>query len=700
MGKGYHFVIHKQQNQKRTSRFPVSSEGDFMRSFRFVILLLFLLTPSLLYAQNSGATMQQGILHYELKEYDEAIHYFEQALQFQQFSPEIYIYLTSSHLLNQNPEEAIQSSAQGLDNFPDALRLRMMMGEALIQTDLQQAIPLFEDVLQQFSVSGKPQIQGVYRKNVEAYLSRIYQQSAVTAFQKENFSQAEGYYKKARTLNPDSLSVHNNLAYILIQQEKWGDAEEALNVGLSHFPSSENLLLMKAQVLEQRDEREEMLNILERLYHTNPSNMNRAVLYGKSLLSANRADEANEFFRKKIRDYPQERILYETLLEVNRQRFNQTGVLEVLRLQKEQFPDDEKVLEEYGLELITAQKYADASAWFDSLAVSHNNPEYGKIAARSWLYEEDFETAETVYRKQIKRWPQEALLLSDFAIVLKKNGKTEEATEVFETILKSEVSGNMRIEYAEMLTSYQDKEKILQPLNGTLYNGWARWFLLKDHPKEAGITESAEYIDILSGMIAFYEDRKILARSEVEAGLQTFRAPNPPLFQVSSELKKIDSELKGILAFLNRVLPFEKAEGVILKTLHKYPESALLMHHMGMLYYQNNRIEDAQKNFENAVQLQADREKTHLFLGHVYQKAGQFDKAVLSYERVLTINDRDEEAYRSLIRLHQRNGELDQLCSRWLRRHNHQKQNDVLREFLIDALHRANQFEEVRALLD
>jgi lipopolysaccharide biosynthesis regulator YciM len=151
--------------------------------------------------------------------------------------------------------------------------------------------------------------------------------------------------------------------------------------------------------------------------------------------------------------------------------------------------------------------------------------------------------------------------------------------------------------------------------------------------------------------------------------------------------------------YLQSELLFAETEAILLKILKEYPESALLMHHLGRLYYEDGKIEKARINIEKAVRLQANREETHLFLGHLYQKTDQFEKAVLSYERVLTLNDEYAEAYRSLIRIHQKSGKLDELCARWLQRYHHQKQNPVLREFLIDALHRANQFDEARALL-
>src|SRR5690625_5714568 len=70
--------------------------------------------------------------------------------------------------------------------------------------------------------------------------------------------------------------------------------------------------------------------------------MEMVLLYGKALLHTNQADKASQFFWERIREFPEQKILYRTLIDINRQRFNQAGLLEVLRLKKKQFPDEDR----------------------------------------------------------------------------------------------------------------------------------------------------------------------------------------------------------------------------------------------------------------------------------------------------------------------------------------------------------------------
>jgi len=56
------------------------------------------------------------------------------------------------------------------------------------------------------------------------------------------------------------------------------------------------------------------------------------------------------------------------------------------------------------------------------------------------------------------------------------------------------------------------------------------------------------------------------------------------------------------------------------------------------------------------------------------------------------------DVYGALIRVHRENGTLDQLIDRWLVRYRAVRSDPELREYLIDALHRAGRREEAREI--
>jgi len=670
----------------------------FFKKVSLLVILLFL--PVLLSAQNVDHYLNQGKIHYELEEYEMAIDNFRSVLDFPQFPKEVYQYLTSSYLLNEEPEQAVKIASEGLDEYPEYLRLKVMKGEAYIQFNRQSAINVFEQVILELENADKSAIEGIRTETVQEYVGRLYQQKAAEAFENGDLTKAADAFKSARSYQPGELSIHNNLAYILIQNEQWDEAEQAVEEGLSHFPESESLLFMRAQVLENRGDSDQLIDALEQLYLTDPDNMERAVLYGTALLNNNRADEANLFFQQKINEHPKERILYRTLIDINRQRHNQSGLLEVYSLKLDNFPDDKDLLEEYGTELITAQEFSEAYTYFDSLSVEFNSPEFARQAAWALLYEEDYEKAEIAYETYVSNWPEAINLKADFGLTLKKNNKPEAAAEILETFLRYSSSDWIRIQYVQLLS---DKERIheeLELLYNTEYEGLAKYLTLKRSRPDSNDNSEYFYSEILMDIIDLYRIKQEEVQQEAQRGLQDLRAPYPPLLQTSRELTFISSELHNMLSFVTENYSFQFSISVLDLAMEEYPNSALLNQHKGKQYYYDSSIEKAKTYFENAARLSPDNKETHLYLGHIYSEINDFNKASISYERVLSIDSTYREAYQLLIRESQRHGKLDLLCERWLQRYRNNKENELLQDFLIDALHRADRFEEAREIAE
>lgn len=662
-----------------------------------IALLFFLSIPSLCYGQQFSTPLQQGIYHYEMQEYDAAISSFDRALHLPDPPRDVYRYLISSHLLNGQPGQAAEAALRGLEEYPDDLALNVMRGEALIQTDTRQAIAVFEEVLGVFQHSGDSEIQGIRLADIRQYLSQLYQKSAAEAFQEERLQQAAGEYGKALALDPGGENVHSNLAYILIQLKEWEEAERVLEEALNNFPDHENLLFMQAQVWQHQGEYARLTDVLEILYEADPSNMERAVLYGNALLQTNQADRANLFFMEKIREYPGQRTLYRALADMNRQRFNQSGLLEVLRLKKDQFPDDRGIAEEYGRELIASQKYEEAYVYFDSLAVAYHDPGYARLSAHALLFDSRTEQAEEVYENYLAQWPEEDILLEEYGIVLKYNGSTREAGDVFRRYLNRTENSRMRIHYAQLLDSCRAKEEALQQVAGTPYKGWADWLLMETCHAE-GSAEASSYTRTLLDMMRLYEILQDEVQKEAQAGLNTLRANQPPLFQKAADLEEVRSELREMLDIISKQFSFGEAADILDRALNQFADSVLLLHHKALLYYHQKQFHEALEYFGQVVQLNANSEEAHFGLGRTSQQLNQFEHAILSYERTIAINNRHREAYQALIQLHQAEGELGSLCDRWLQRYRHEKENEFLKEFLIEALHKAGRFEDAREL--
>src|SRR5690625_6879883 len=85
---------------------------------------------------------------------------------------------------------------------------------------------------------------------------------------------------------------------------------------------------------------------------------------------------------------------------------------------------------------------------------------------------------------------------------------------------------------------------------------------------------------------------------------------------------------------------------------------------------------------------------------NTYKHLYQFSRSILPYERTIAINHKNRSAYHPLIRIYQKERDLPSLCDRWLITYRHEKENEVLKEFLIEALHKADRFKDAGDLLN
>src|SRR5699024_10571279 len=133
----------------------------------------------------------------------------------------------------------------GLNIAPNHIRLLLLKAEGHYRIDFKEAIPVYHQISDILKNKPDKQEDGITLKQVQSYLGRLYQQSANDSYNSGRTNKAIEEYKKARQFSPDSLNVHNNLAYILLKEERWDEAVNVLQKATELFPDAEQLLFMK-----------------------------------------------------------------------------------------------------------------------------------------------------------------------------------------------------------------------------------------------------------------------------------------------------------------------------------------------------------------------------------------------------------------------------------------------------------------------
>ncbi len=187
---------------------------------------------------------------------------------------------------------------------------------------------------------------------------------------------------------------------------------------------------------------------------------------------------------------------------------------------------------------------------------------------------------------------EDALKMFDEGNALLKEGKPDEALTIFE---------DFRTKYPEV---YQ------------IHIGIGSCYLKKDDPDKA----EAEFSFVLDKIkSSFFGDLK--------------RVPQTALLALSGlgevYLKKND---------------FEKASEYFKQAVDLSPQDEVAAFNVAEVFFSHQKIDEAIRYFELAVQIKPDWPKPHLKLGYARLNKGDYDKAIVSFNRFLELDPENPEA--------------------------------------------------------
>lgn len=651
-------------------------------------------------AQSFSSDFSKGVELYQKGEYKKAIRTLERGIEKDSRNIDSYVYLASSYLGAKQYEQVVKTTQKGLDVAPGHIRLLLLEAEAYYRTDYKKAIPIYEKIVSRLKDEGDLQRRGISLAQVKAYLGHLYQRKASESYKAHHINDAIAEYKTARSYSPDSLNIHNNLAYVLLQKKQWDEAVTVLEKATAKFPGSERLLMMKGQAYRGAKELQQMTDTYRQLYEKDKENLNYALIYGQSLMAANQAQKANAFLNRLVQEHPKEEKLYEALKKMSEQRFDFAAKRNILELQRQAFPENTAVAEELAETYIQIKKFELSRQVYDSLAATTQNVKFDIASARTWLYEEDYHKADSVYQRLIKKYPEPQILVEG-ARVSEQIEEKKRALILLEKAYKIDERPEIALNIAELLIDQNNENKALgytRKLMGTRYEGIAILYELKYTQKKIhNAGQKAE--KALIKMFQLYASLQKELSGQANNVFESRQLRLPPLLQNSHKITQLNKYIDDWYDYLANNISVTKAQKIITGVRSGYPESPKLHLFKGKIAIKAGHLNSAQQSFENAIRQGARDPEVYFLLGEVYKDRSKYLKSILSYERALTTDASFEKAYQRIVQVSEQHGSLDELCDRWLKRYKNNNDNKMLREHLISALHKADRFEEAKKLI-
>lgn len=658
-----------------------------------IIIFVFLLTA---YSFGQSA-YQNAISDFESGNYKSAALGFEKYFEENPSDVVAFQYLVNSYLQLKEYQKAIPIIENGIKEFPINNDLKLILAKLYLNERLFLKSEKILVVLEK---------QNFEPSEVKDLLSKIYFNFAIVEVEKsenakaiENLQKAEKYGMK----NPELYALKSQ-SYIA--QKDNGNAEKTIDEGLKYFSQSELLQRTKAILLIEEKKYEDAIEIIEPIWGRNKSDLDVGLQLAILYRAKNKVKSAFDIYNTLLEIYPKERRIYNDMKSYFILLGKQSDLRQLLENMKTVFPNDKSLDYEIAESYIHESQDSTAILKYEEMQ-NENGLSVELVLKLSELYEK---TSQIQRANKLLNSAIEAKIY-DKKIFLNL-GKNLESIDDFEFA---------RLAYQRFISAYpNDSEAFLKM--GELYKSKENYEKAKDYFKEGlDIEESPE---LLFGLAEIYKQEKD-AKTAVDFYKKVFlisvdkisenqnivktKISNSKSLQamnddsVNSISKETIENLKSIVetSFENIIdlANAYEAETVVSQKLSENPHSSILLYFQAEIFFKRNELNDAEKYFLMALNTNSSFEEAHIKLGEIYMKQNKIEKAILSYKRVLGINPKSIISYNNLINLYKEANKLSQLCDEWIKRYSTQEENTVLREHLIEALHKANRMQDAKEIL-
>ena len=664
-----------------------------------------------MYAQLSHADryVTQGMKLYGEEEYERAIVEFERALSLDSLQLRAYVFLTSSYLNVKHPSRAEDIARSGLRWFPHNTDLQFLLAESLLPLQmLDDALAVYIRLLDSIGKGDVKGFMNIKTDYLKQRIGHIHLWKGEKASYENETMDAIRSYTNALNYIPDSLVVYHNLAYLYLQKEQWSNALEIVGSGMKLYPNNQSLLRMKAYAAYRLNDLTKLESAYEKLYVVDPRNIDDALTYAEILLQNQKVLEAYAMYETLLERHPRERKVYRALIDLYARQLNLRAKLEILKRKMEAFPYDLEILRRIAETNEYLGRWEDARAVYDTLLRETGDTLQIYMAkAQTFLEEYNLESAMMLYESLYYIYPEDHELLYLSGKLYEKLERWEEALDMYEKLTSLSEDPHSYQRMGWIYENLDQPELAMQSYQNALdahtNHPLPYYRLSKLLTQRDGLDNRSYKLALKAVRTGFGEIKKI---QEEKYGLLMGKASEVSIDRLGDsrviaeqldDLNEVTEE--GFYYFIRKFSP-EKVTPVIEELLFDYPGSTRLYYLAGTYYQMIGDVTNALQCFTESVEVNPEFRESHVALGKIYESKGDIQQSIISYERAISLDPEEADAYRALINLYRKNGNLDALCDRWLARYRSRSDNAVLREHLIEALHKAGRHKEAREIIE
>jgi tetratricopeptide (TPR) repeat protein len=672
-------------------------------TLKLILAVLSILVSSE-YVFSQSSLQNQGMILYEQGNLSEAVDMLNRADQSEILLPESYLIYISASLQIGDAISGELNSKKALDLYPDLKAFKWLLAESyLLQNETDLALPIYKSLYDALSRGETLQPMQVGLSQAKIRLGQLYQFRAGRARMEDDNSEAIRFLNEALHFIPDSVQVYKNLSVLLLEENRTEELLSHLESARERFPEDSDLIRLQASAFYKLDNREELLERFKEIHQLDPENIDDGLIYAELLMASQNSGAAYEVLEKLLEHDSRDKRIYEHMIQIHESRFSTKGKRLVLKKMETIFPVDltisERIAETYEFE----NDWANARSVYDSLlVVSDNDISYKLKIAGTYEMENRLGEAENILQNLSDTRPETPDVHRRLGKNLVMQQKWHLAVEPFKKwVTLQPENTDAYISLGTALYHSNNGNEAKKTLLTALDMG-ARDPMMYLTLSKIDFTQNkkADALQYATNAIQFalremeYKQQEVQQTIENEGMLSRYDSRTD-----ADELTELNELASDSFDWLTSQFSHAAVGPVLDNLLEDYPVSGKLRVMTGVYYYSLNDTSLALNILEEAVRFSPKEMDAHFIIGEILKQTEKLDEAKASYQRAQAIDPENERIYSALIDIHSRMGNLDQLCDQWMAAYRAKKDNLVLKEHLIEALHKANRFEEARQIL-
>jgi len=645
--------------------------------------------------------MQQGIKAFNEGNYSLATELLEADLRENPYSRPSYIFLAAAYLHREFPILAENTAENGYEIFGNEAGFLWLKAEALLQQKKpEKAAEIYSNLDKHYNTLSFTESLDIDRNKIQQRWIEAELAVSGIAYNLGNLEKALESVNVVLRLAPEHEAALKNRLFLYSEFEEWEKVVELADDALKILGNDKQLIGIKASAHYHLDELDRLLDEYEKLYRKNPDDIDTAITYAEILYANQKGGDAEDVFITLLEKYPDNKRVYREFAKLQERRLYINAKISVLEAMIEQFPGDKEAYRDLTETLESQEEWEKAREYYRKwMELADEKKQIHQSIARTYINEKKMKHAEAYLYELMNDFPDEPGIKKDLAAVLQELEKWEESIEILEALEDAWLLSLSGVRLGNAYFETDDTEAAKNVLEQLL---------------ELGLEEPEAYL-ILSKIYQDTDDDQSLVKAEKailnsidfisgrQADIEE-RMDHQGLAGVSQtdadDIEYYNEITENTLKFLSAAFERDDVENSLQKLLEVHEEASPLRYSLAEFYAEDNQFKASKKILTELLSDFPSHFDSHYLLGRVHEQMGDFPEAAISYERALGLEPDSEQVYRGIIRSYMEMGKVDELADRFKRRYEVNTNNDVLKEHLIEVLHRANRFEEAGEIAD